>query len=169
MTEAPEASRQRRVDALAAAVVLAVAVVMFFAARREPKAFYDPFGPGTAPMAVSVGLAVLAIVLLIRALLGVRIGQSAQSLVLGLDGAPPADYRLRPELAFVTFATTSLFVAAMAAGLPFLWSTLAFLFILGAAMTDRRPRSIGIAAVVAIVGAVAIDALFRRILLVQLP
>lgn len=169
MTEASEASRQRHVDALAAIVVLAVAVGVFLAARLEPKALYDPFGPGTAPMAVAAMLAVLAIVLLARALLGLRIGQSAQSLILGLDGAPPEDYRLRPELALVTFVTTVLLVAAMAVGLPFLWSTLAFLFVLGAAMTDRRPRSIGLAAVVAVVGAVTIDFLFRRILFVQLP
>ncbi len=169
MTEDREARRRRRVDALAAAVVLVVAVGVFFAARREPKALYDPFGPGTAPMAVSAALAVLAIVLLVRALLGLRVGQSAQSLILGLDGAPPDDYRLRPELALVSFVATVLFVAAMSAGLPFLWSTLAFLFVLGAAMTDRKPRSIAIAAAVAVVGAVTIDFLFRRILLVQLP
>lgn len=169
MTEDPEASRRRRVDALSAIVVLAVAIGVFFAARREPKALYDPFGPGTAPMAVSAALAGLAMVLLVRALLGLRIGQSAQSLILGLDGAPPADYRLRPELALISFIVTVLFVAAMAIGLPFLWSTLAFLFALGTAMTDRRPRSIVIAAAVAVVGAVAIDFLFRRILPVQLP
>lgn len=169
MTADPETSRRRRVDALSAIVVLAVAIGVFFAARREPKALYDPFGPGIAPMAVSAALAVLAIVLLVRALLGLRIGQSAQSLILGLDGAPPADYRLRPELALISFVATVLFVAAMAIGLPFLWSTLAFLFVLGAAMTDRKPRSIAVAAAVAVVGAGAIDFLFRRILLVQLP
>lgn len=169
MTEDPGASRSRRVDALAAVVVLVVATGVFFAARREPKALYDPFGPGTAPMAVSAVLALLAIVLLVRALLGLRIGQSAQSLILGLDGAPPEEYRLRPELALISFVATVLFVAAMASGLPFLWSTLTFLFALGAAMTDRKPRSIGIALAVAVVGAIAIDFLFRRILLVQLP
>lgn len=166
--EVGEASR-RRVDALAAVIVLAIAVGMFFAARREPAAFYDPFGPGTAPMAVSIALAVLAVVLLARTLLGLGVGQSTQALILGLDGASPGDYCLRPHLALATLVTTVLFTAAMTAGLPFLWSTLAFLFVLGAAMTDRRPRSIGLAAAVAVIGAIAIDALFRRILLVQLP
>lgn len=163
-----EANR-RRVDAVAAVVVLAVAGVMFAAARREPAALYDPFGPGTAPMAVSAVLALLAVILLVRTLLGLRVGQSTQSLVLGLDGASPTEYRLRPELALITFVASTLFVAAMAAGLPFLWSTLAFLLVLGAAMSDRRPRSIAVAAAVAVVGAVAVDLLFRRLLLVQLP
>jgi hypothetical protein len=166
--EAAEASR-RRVDALAATVVLVVAVIVFFAARREPAPLYDPFGPGTAPMAVSAALAVLALILLVRALLGLRIGQSAQSLILGLDGAAPTDYRLRPGLALITFVTSALFVGAMSAGLPFLWSAMTFLLVLGAALSDRRPRSLAIAMAVAVIGAVAIDALFRRILLVQLP
>lgn len=169
MTEKTEANRQRRVDAFAAVVVLAVAAGVFFAARLEPKALYDPFGPGTAPMAVSVALAVLAIVLLGRALLGLRVGQSAQSLILGLDGAAREGYRLRPDLAVAAFATTVLFTGAISAGAPFVWSTLAFLFVLGTLMTDRRPRSIATSAVVAAIGAIAIDVLFRRILLVQLP
>jgi len=169
MTEKIEADRQRRIDALAAVVVLVVAAGVFVAARLEPKALYDPFGPGTAPMAVSVLLAALAAILLVRALLGLRVGQSAQSLILGLDGAAQEDYRLRPDLAVATFVTTVLFTAAMTAGAPFLWSTVAFLFVLGTLMTDRRPRSIAVSAAVAVVGAVAIDVLFRRILLVQLP
>lgn len=162
-----EATRRRRADAVAAVVVLAVAAVVFVAARREPKALYDPLGPGTAPMAVAAVVAVLALVLLLRSLLGLKVGQSAQSLILRTDA--PTDYRLRPDLAAIAFATTVAFVAALSAGLPFLWSTLAFLLVLGGAMTDRRPRSLGIAAVVAAVGAVAIDALFRRVLLIQLP
>ncbi len=169
MTEKIEADRRRRVDALAAVVVLAIATGVFFAARLEPKALYDPFGPGTAPMAVSVALAGLAIVLLARALLGLRVGQSAQSLILGLGGAVPEDYRLRPDLAVAAFATTVCFAGAISAGAPFLWSTVAFLFVLGTLMTDRRPRSIAMSAVVAVVGSVAIDTLFRRILLLQLP
>ncbi|MBM3534792.1 MAG: hypothetical protein FJX60_17325 [Alphaproteobacteria bacterium] len=166
--ETAEAGR-RRVDALAAIIVLVFAVVVFLAARREPPPLYDPFGPGTAPMAVSAVLAFLAVILLVRALLGLRIGQSAQSLILGLDGSAPADYRLRPDLAAITFATSLTFIGAMGLGLPFLWSTMAFLFVLGACLSDRKPRSLAIAAAVAVVGAVAVDALFRRILLVQLP
>jgi len=164
-----EEARRRNLDALAALVVLAIAVVVFLAARREPAPLYDPFGPGTAPMAISVALAILAVILLVRALLGLRIGQSAQSLILGLDGAAPAEYRLRPDLALITFVTSVLFVAAMNADLPFLWSAMAFLLVLGAALSDRRPRSLVMAAAVAVIGAIAIDALFRRVLLVQLP
>ncbi|MBM3549131.1 MAG: hypothetical protein FJX54_19505 [Alphaproteobacteria bacterium] len=166
--DAAEASR-RRIDALAALVVLVVAVVVFFAARREPAPLYDPFGPGTAPMAVSAALAFLAVILLVRTLVGLRVGQSAQSLILGLGGSAPADYRLRPDLALITFVASILFVAAMSAGLPFLWSALAFLLVLGGALSDRRPRSLLIAAAVAVIGAILIDVLFRRVLFVQLP
>src|SRR5687767_5699807 len=101
MNAAIEATRRRRVDALAALVVLGVAAAVFFAARLEPKALYDPFGPGTAPMAVAVVLALLAVVLLVRSLLGHRVGQSAQGLILQMNA--PVDYRLRPDLVAVTF------------------------------------------------------------------
>jgi hypothetical protein len=147
--------------------VLGVAAAVFFAARLEPKALYDPFGPGTAPMAVAAVLALLALILLVRSLLGHRVGQAAQGLILQMNA--PVDYRLRPDLVAVTFATTMAYVAALSAGLPFLWSTIAFLLVLGGAMTDRRPRSLALAAAVAVIGAVAIDALFRRVLLVILP
>jgi hypothetical protein len=44
-----------------------------------------------------------------------------------------------------------------------------FLFVLGAAMGDRSRRHAAIAAAVAVIGAVAIDTVFSRLLLVQLP
>src|SRR6185436_526923 len=103
-----EAARRRGVDAVSALVVLGVAAAFFFAARLEPKAFYDPFGPDTAPMAVSAALALLAVILLVRSLLGHRIGQSAHSLILQMDAT--VDYRLRPDLVAVTFTTIVAYV-----------------------------------------------------------
>jgi hypothetical protein len=167
MSQEQEPTHRRRVDALSALVVLGVAAAFLVAARLEPKALYDPFGPGTAPMAVAAVLALLALVLLVRSLLGQRVGQSAHSLILQMQG--DIDYRLRPDLVAVTFGATMAYVGALTADLPFLWSTVAFLLVLGGAMTDRRPRSLVVAAAVAVIGAVAIDALFRRVLLVILP
>jgi hypothetical protein len=161
--------RARRVDALAALVVLAVAAGFVVAARREPPAFYDPLGPGTAPTVLALALGALGLVLLARALLGLAIGRGAQSLITGLDGAAPADYPLRPGLAAFALAATAAYVAALHARLPFLWATMAFLAILGGAMGGPRPRRLALAGIVAVVGAVAIDVLFRRLLLVNLP
>ena len=161
--------RARRTDALAALVVLAVATGFLVAARREPPAFYDPLGPGTAPAVLALGLGALGLVLLARALLGLAVGRGAQSLITGLDGAAPAEYRLRPRLAVLTLVATAAYVAALSARLPFLWSTMAFLAVLGGAMGGTGRRALVPAIAVAVVGAIAIDLLFRRLLLVNLP
>ena len=166
---AEDERRARRTDALAALVVLAVATGFVVAARREPPAFYDPLGPGTAPAVLALGLGALGLVLLARSLLGFTVGRAAQSLITGLDGAAPADYRLRPGLAILTLVATVGYVAALSARLPFLWSTMGFLAILGGAMGGARPRALAPAIAVAVVGAIAIDLLFRRLLLVNLP
>jgi putative tricarboxylic transport membrane protein len=170
VADSAAAEGNRRVDALAATIVLAVAGVAFAAARREPPPLYDPLGPGAVPMAVSAVLFVLGLVLLLRALLGLRIGQAAQSLIGGLDAAAPEiDYELRPGLAVLAYAATAAYVGAIAIGLPFFWSTLTFLAGLGAAIARlRQPLTYWILGA-SIVGTLLVDFLFRKVLLVPLP
>lgn len=173
MSGAQEAGREepgsRRIDAASGGLLMAVALGFFVAAWREPAALYDPLGPGTAPMAVAGLLFCLSAVLLLRSLRGQRIGQSGQSLILGLDGAQPEDYRLRPGLALACFLATCGFAASIALGLPFMWSTMAFLAGLGCVLSDFRPRPSAWAVATGVAGALVIDHLFRRILLVNLP
>jgi hypothetical protein len=164
-----DTARARRLDGAAGAVLMAVAGAFFAAARREPAALYDPLGPGTAPMWVAAVLFCLSAILMLRALRGLRVGQSGQSLILGLDGAQSEDYRLRPDLAAVCFLATCGYAGAIALGLPFLWSTMAFLAGLGCALADFRLRPGLHAVALGIVGALVIDHVFRRILLVNLP
>lgn len=161
--------RARRIDAAAAGLLMAVAAAFFSAAWREPVALYDPLGPGTAPLWVSVFLFAMAALLFLRSLRGLAVGQSSQSLILGLDGAQPEDYRLRPDLAAIGYLATAAYAGSIAIGLPFLWSTMAFLAGLGCALADFRPRPSAWAIATGIAGALAIDHLFRRILLVNLP
>ncbi|MBL8701337.1 MAG: tripartite tricarboxylate transporter TctB family protein [Alphaproteobacteria bacterium] len=163
------AQRTRRIDAIAGAVVLAIAGTMFLAARGEPPATYDPLGSGTAPLWVSGALAILALVLIGKALVGARIAQSQQSMIVGLDGGTPVDYALRPSLAAFAMAATFAYVLALQLGLPFRWATIAFLAALGGAMCDRSRRHLAIAAAIAVLGGVGVDLLFGRLLMVQLP
>ncbi len=171
MAEAPQdtGARERRLDLAGSLVVLAIGAAALVAARREPPARYDPLGPGTAPTVVAILLLVLGAALLVRALAGMRTGQAAQSLILGLDGETPADYRLRPGLAVLAFAATAAYTAALDLGAPFFWSTLAFLAGLGTAMADFRPRLTLWVFGAAIAGTLLVDHLFRKVLLVALP
>jgi Tripartite tricarboxylate transporter TctB family len=170
VADSPAAEGSRRVDALAATAVLAVAGVGFAAAWREPPPFYDSLGPGAVPMAVSVALFALGLTLLVRALLGLRIGQATQSLIGGLDAATPEiDYMLRPGLAVLAYAATVAYVGAIAIGLPFFWSTLVFLAGLGSTIARlRRPLTYWILGV-SVIATFLVDFLFRRVLLVPLP
>jgi hypothetical protein len=161
---------ERRTDLVGAVAVLAVAGIVFAAAWQEPPARYDPLGPGTMPLWVSGALAALALVLLIRAALGLKIGQAAQSMILGMGEADaPTDYRLRPGLAVFAYAATIAYVAALTFGLPFLWVTLVFLGGLGLAMAWGKRELYPWIAGAAIAGAVAVEYLFRTILRVPLP
>ncbi|MEY4681396.1 MAG: tripartite tricarboxylate transporter TctB family protein [Alphaproteobacteria bacterium] len=159
----------RRVDVAAGALLMVVAGGFLAAAWREPAALYDPLGPGTAPMGVAGLLFCLAALLMLRALLGRRVGQSGQRLILGLEASGTTEYRLRPGLALACFLATCGFAASIALGLPFLWSAMAFLAGLGCALADFRPRPSAWAMGVGVAGALALDHLFRRVLLVNLP
>jgi len=160
---------ERRKDLVGAVLVLVLASVGFGAAWREPPALYDPLGPGTVPLWVSGILGALGLVLLVRAALGLKIGQAAQSMILGMVEDAPPDYRLRPALAVLAYAATILYVLALGFGVPFLWSTLAFLGGLGMAMAWGRPAHYPWVAASAIAGALAVEYLFRTVLRVPLP
>jgi hypothetical protein len=161
--------RERRLDLVGAIVVIVIAAFALFVARKEPPAHYDPLGPGTAPTVVALLLLVLGIVLLVRAWSGLRTGQATQSMILGLDGEAPADYRLRPGLAMLCYAATAAYTAALGFGLPFYAATVVFLIGLGAAMADfRRKRTLWVVGV-GIVGAFVVKYLFGTVLLVSLP
>jgi hypothetical protein len=160
----------QRIDALAAAVMLAVAGVVFVAGWREPPAVYDPLGPGAVPMAAAATLFVLAVALLVRALLGLEIGQAAQSLIGGLDAsADDVDYPLRPGLAVFAFAATAAYVAAIWLSVPFFFSTFAFLAGLGLAMSRLRRPLVWWVVGCSLAGTAAIEYVFRKVLLVPLP
>lgn len=170
MAEKETQGGDRRTDALAAAVVLAVACVAFVAGWREPPAVYDPLGPGTVPIVAAAVLFALGLVLMIRALLGLKIGQAAQSLIGGLDAAATeVDYPLRPGLAAFAFAATAAYVAAIWLNVPFFLSTFAFLAGLGLAMSRLRRPLVWWVGGSSLVATVAIEYVFRKVLLVPLP
>lgn len=158
-----------RGDIVFALVVLAIAGVVWREAGRAPPPLYDPLGPGTGPAWICGALAVLALVILGRALLGLKIGQSTQSLILGVGEDAAGDYRLRPALALFCFAATIAYAAALTLSVTFLWATMGFLAVVGVAMGNRSRSHVIVALAIAVAGAVAINALFRKVFIIDLP
>lgn len=165
-----ETARERRTDAVLGGVMLAVALVTFWQARKLPPAPFDPLGPKTFPLYLCAVLAVLALILLARVALGLRVGRSRVSLILGVGGEAPTDYRLRPGLAAFTFAWTAAYTAALTfTPVSFLVACIVYMGVLGLAMCDRSRRQAGMALAVALIGGLAIDYTFTRIFVVALP
>lgn len=162
--------RARIADAVFALAMLAVAGTVWREASRLPPALFDPLGPKSVPMAICALLAALSLVLLVRTLLGLKVGSAATSLILGIGDAPPTEYRLRPGLALGTYLLTGLYILALSLpGIPFLWATVAYLAILGVAMSDRTRKQVTGALLLAAIGGFAVDFIFRRIFVVDLP
>lgn len=163
-------SKERRVDAIVGLVALAIAGVTWWEARGLPPAPFDPLGPKTVPIWLTYALAALAVVILGRLALGLRIGQSTTSMILGIGGEAPTDYRLRPGLAVFSFLWTVAYTAALTfTPLSFLLATIAYLAVLGLAMCDRSRRQVLIALAVAVIGGFAINYTFTKIFVVDLP
>ncbi len=156
-------------DVVFALAVMAVAGMTWREASGLPPPLYDPLGPASVPTWLCMVLLTLGGVLLVRAVLGLRIGHATQSLILGIAEDAPTSYRLRPLLAVLGFAITVAYLAALSVGMRFLWATMVFLAVLGIAMSDRSRRHVAIALAIAVVAAVAIDFLFRRVFVVDLP
>jgi hypothetical protein len=164
-----QAAKERELDAIGGAVVVAIAAIMYVAASREPPAFYDPLGPGSIPMAVSALLGLLGLVLLGRAVLGWRTGQATQAMILGLGSDESVDYALRPGLAAFCFAMTAAYTMALEFKVPFMWATFVFLFVSGAAMAGFKRRETAWVLAASIAGTGISVYLFQHVLQVNLP
>lgn len=167
---APERLSERRADAVLGVVMLAVAALTWWEARKLPPAPFDPLGPKTFPIWLSYVLAALAILLLARLALGLDVGRSTTRLILGVGDEAPTAYRLRPGLAVFAFAWTVAYTAALTVTpVSFLVATIVYMAALGWAMSDRSPRQAATAAAIAVIGGAAINYTFTKIFVVALP
>jgi len=155
--------RIRRAAEIAyAALILAAAAATLRDAWVLPPAPYDPLGPGAFPAWVSYGLIALAAAMLARLALGRKLGRSAQSLVLGLDGV--AAHALKPHVAALTLLLGFAYAAALSfRGVPFLPVTAAYLFLAGAVLGPIERRRLAAVAAFAAAAALALDLLFRAV------
>jgi hypothetical protein len=164
-------TRARLADLAFGLGCLGVAAVTWWEAGRLPPPLFDPLGPGAVPRLVSGVLATLALLLVGRVALGLRVGHARQSMLVGVGpGGEALGYQQRPGLAVASFALAVLYVVAMQRGwVGFLAATLLFLAVLGALMTERTRRAQAVSLGVAIVTALLLDYVFRTLLVVDLP
>jgi hypothetical protein len=162
-------SSQRRADFGFAVVTLGVCALTWREASTLSPALFDPLGPKTFPLWICGLLAGLAVLVLVRLALGAAVGASRTSLITGLGDDPSATHRTRPGLAVATFLLTAAYAAALSVpGLKFAIATAGYILALVLTLGPRGRRDILVAVLVAVVGAAAIDVLFRVVFAVDL-
>jgi hypothetical protein len=159
---------RRGANAAFALIVLALAAAVWWEAGKLPDSPFDPLGPKSFPILVSYVLATLAAVLLVRVLAGMPL-QRPNRAIPGINAGPELEYALRPRLASVVFLLTGLYALALHLGLPFLLATAGYMAVSGLLMVPRRRKPIVIVLTTAVIGALALDLIFRRLLSVDLP
>lgn len=164
--------KERRADLAFVLFCLVVAGITWREAARLPDSPFDPLGPGSVPMGLCVALAVLALLLAGRLLLGLDGGTAKQSLLVGApdENGGELPYRLRPGLAVLAALLTLAYVAALQLRLlGFVWVTLVYLAVLGAVMLPRRAGPQAISLAIAVIGAFALEFIFTRLVVIDLP
>jgi putative tricarboxylic transport membrane protein len=149
-------------------LVLGVALVLWREAGKLPPAPYDPLGPAAFPRWAAYGLAALGVAMTVRLLMGGGLGQAAQSLVSGLDGA--AEHVLKPWTAVLTIVLALAYAGVLSLrSIPFVLCTGVYLFAAGAILGPLQVRRLSVVGVFAVVSAVALELLFRRLFSLDLP
>jgi hypothetical protein len=162
--------RQRHADLWLAVFMAAISAVVWWEARKLAPAPFDPLGPKSFPMWIAGALGVLSLISIVVILAGRALGRSETSLILGIGDDAPTDYALRPGLAVAASILTVVYVAILTfTDVGFLWTTIAYIGVLGWAMSDRTPRHNLIAAATAVVAGAGITFLFTRIFILDLP
>jgi hypothetical protein len=143
-------------------LIFAIALVLRHEAQGLPPAPYDPLGPGSFPLWVSYGLGALAVAMAVKLLLGRSLGRAAHSMVTGLEGS--AEHALSPMTAILLLLVSLLYGLALSfRAVPFMAATMVYLFAAGSVLGPFVGKRLAGVAVFAVVVAVTLDFLFRRV------
>jgi Tripartite tricarboxylate transporter TctB family len=158
----------RIADAVYAIALLIVAGLVMNEADELAPAPFDLLGPKTFPIWISYGLIALALAMLARLAMGRDLGRAQQSMVLGLGDA--AEHARRPWLALALFGLTVLYATAWSVrGLGFMIATAAYLMAAGLTLSRFERRRMVPMAAASVFAAVALDLIFRRVFVLDLP
>lgn len=138
--------------------MIATGILAFVGTRGLPEPALEPIGPAAFPRATSLILAFLAAWVLVRTLLRPK------------EETRPKDDAPRYGLAFVMVAATVIYVAGMDLELVgYRIATVGYLFVLAVILLGARPRSMPIAAAVAVIVGVGTHFIFTKLLFIDLP
>ena len=153
---------QRISEVLYICLLLVIAVVLRREAQSLPPAPYDPLGPGSFPLWVSYVLGALALAMAVRLVFGRSLGRASHSMVTGLDGG--AEHPLSPWTAILLLVSSLLYgVALSVRAVPFVAATMVYLFAAGLVLGPVTRKRLISVTLFAIIAAVTLDFLFRRI------
>jgi hypothetical protein len=144
------------------ALILVIAGVTWRTASLLPPAPYDPMGPKSFPIGVSVALAALGLAMAVRLLLGRSLGGTAHGMVIGLDAE--GEHARRPWTAIATLVLAFGYAVALSfRSVGFLPATAVYLFLSGVTLGPWETRRVAGVAVFALAAAGILDLLFRTI------
>lgn len=106
-----------RRDIALAVAILAFSALVYWQVLGLPPPRYEPMGSAALPKALSVIMAALAMLLLVRALWGRSSADAGDEAAAEKSATAPAGVVKRPWLAFATFCATAAYVAALDAKL----------------------------------------------------
>ena len=153
-------SRTPRFDIGVALVLIAVSALMWWESYKIAPPFYDPLGSAAMPRVAAVLITALAILVVVRAVVGLRRVGRARS----------TGYRPRPDLAVGIVVLSILYIGVMDFGLiGFPWATMAFVFLSGALLGGFQRRIMAISAAIAIALGGGCAFLFRYVFYIDLP
>jgi hypothetical protein len=158
----------RVADAAYALALLIVAGLVLDEAGKLAPAPFDPLGPKTFPIWISYGLIALALAMLARIATGRDLGRAQQSMVLGLGDA--SEHARRPWVALALFGLTIVYATALSSrGIGFVIATGVYLIAAGLTLSRFDRKQILPIATASIAAAVALDLIFRRVFVLDLP
>jgi hypothetical protein len=164
--ETEDSPSSRRRDAVFALAIIAVAGLVLWEARKQPRSPYDPIGAAGVPIWTALAMIVLAGSMLVRIALGKSTMGEAKSLFTATEAIDDS-YSTRPWLSAGAIALTLVY-ALVAPWIGFMAASVIFLAVLGWLLSDRTPRALAICAAIAVIAGIGLDRGFRA-LLIDLP
>lgn len=145
-------------DIALALVLILLSGAIFIASFDLPEPALEPIGPAAFPFAASslvIGFSLLVL---------------WQAFFKGAVAKAPPDYPQRKGLAWLMIAMTIAYFLVMQMGwLNFRWATVAYAFLLTAALFDWQPRRLPAAAVIGLIMGIGLKFVFTDFLYLDLP